>query len=61
MPIIPTTTFSLVARRPRDGSLGVAVASWRFDVGSRVAWAEADVGAVATQAFIDPGYGPSLG
>lgn len=58
MAIVPTTTFSLVARDPRDGSLGVAVASRHFDVGSRVAWAEAGVGAVATQAFIDPGYGP---
>jgi uncharacterized Ntn-hydrolase superfamily protein len=58
MAIIPTTTFSLVARDPRDGSLGVAVASRHFDIGGRVAWAEADVGAVATQAFIDPGYGP---
>jgi uncharacterized Ntn-hydrolase superfamily protein len=58
MAILPISTFSVVARDPRDGALGVAVASRHFDIGSRVSWAEAGVGAVATQAFIDPGYGP---
>lgn len=58
MAIRPISTFSLVVRDPRDGAFGVAVASRHFDVGSRVAWAEAGVGAIATQAFIEPGYGP---
>jgi uncharacterized Ntn-hydrolase superfamily protein len=38
--------------------MGVAVQSHWFSVGSLVTWAEAGVGAVATQSFIDPGYGP---
>jgi uncharacterized Ntn-hydrolase superfamily protein len=50
-------TFSIVARDPRTGDLGVAVQSHWFSVGSIVAWAEAGVGAVATQSFVDPGYG----
>ena len=37
---------------------GVAVQSHWFSVGSIVTWAEAGVGAVATQSFVDPGYGP---
>ena len=36
--------------------MGVAVQSHWFSVGSIVTWAEAGVGAVATQSFIDPGY-----
>jgi len=36
----------------------VAVQSHWFSVGSMVSWAEAGVGAVATQSFIDPSYGP---
>lgn len=51
-------TYSLVARDPDTGSLGVAVQSHFFSVGSLVTWAEAGVGAVATQSFADPGYGP---
>lgn len=51
-------TYSLVARDPDAGSLGVAVQSHFFSVGSLVTWAEAGVGAVATQSFADPGYGP---
>lgn len=50
-------TFSIVARDPATGELGVAVQSHWFSVGSVVTWAEAGVGAVATQSFIDPGYG----
>jgi uncharacterized Ntn-hydrolase superfamily protein len=38
--------------------MGVAVQSHAFSVGSGVTWAEAGVGAVATQSFIDPAYGP---
>jgi uncharacterized Ntn-hydrolase superfamily protein len=50
-------TYSIVARDPATGELGVAVQSHWFSVGSIVAWAEAGVGAVATQSFVDPGYG----
>jgi uncharacterized Ntn-hydrolase superfamily protein len=50
-------TFSIVARDPVTGEMGVAVQSHWFSVGSIVTWAEAGVGAVATQSFVDPGYG----
>jgi uncharacterized Ntn-hydrolase superfamily protein len=50
-------TFSIVARDPATGELGVAVQSHWFSVGSVVPWAEAGVGAVATQSFVDPSYG----
>ena len=51
-------TFSIIARDPATGQLGVAVQSHWFSVGSIVTWAEAGVGAIATQSFVDPGYGP---
>jgi uncharacterized Ntn-hydrolase superfamily protein len=54
----PTHTFSIVARDPATGELGVAVQSHWFAVGAIVPWAEAGVGAVATQSFVDPSYGP---
>jgi len=54
----PVATYSIVARDPATGELGVAVQSHWFSVGSVVSWAEAGVGAVATQSFVDPGYGP---
>ena len=50
-------TYSIVARDPATGDLGVAVQSHWFSVGSIVTWAEAGVGAVATQSFVDPAYG----
>jgi uncharacterized Ntn-hydrolase superfamily protein len=50
-------TYSIVARDPKTGELGVAVQSHWFSVGSVVTWAEAGVGAIATQSFVDPGYG----
>ena len=50
-------TFSIVARDAATGEMGVAVQSHWFSVGSIVTWAEAGVGAVATQSFVDPGYG----
>jgi len=53
----PVHTFSIVARDPKTGELGVAVQSHWFSVGSVVPWAEAGVGAVATQSFVDPSYG----
>ena len=51
-------TYSIVARDAETGQLGVAVQSCMFGTGSIVPWARAGVGAVATQAFADPGYGP---
>lgn len=54
----PVHTFSVVARDPATGELGVAVQSHFFNVGSVVPWAEAGVGAIATQASADPAYGP---
>lgn len=54
----PVHTFSIVARDPATGELGVAVQSHWFSVGSTVVWAEAGVGAVATQSFVEPAYGP---
>jgi uncharacterized Ntn-hydrolase superfamily protein len=57
-PLRPVHTFSIVARDPNTGELGVAVQSHWFSVGPIVPWAEAGVGAVATQSFVDPSYGP---
>lgn len=54
----PVHTFSIVARDPGTGELGVAVQSHWFAVGPIVPWAEAGVGAVATQSLVDPSYGP---
>jgi uncharacterized Ntn-hydrolase superfamily protein len=51
-------TYSIVARDAETGEMGVAVQSHWFSVGSIVTWAEAGVGAVATQSFVDPAYGP---
>jgi len=51
-------TYSIVARDATTGELGVAVQSHYFATGSVVTWAEPGVGAVATQAMADPGYGP---
>src|SRR5688572_13555432 len=56
-PARPVHTYSIVARDPNTGELGVAVQSHWFSVGPIVAWAEAGVGAVATQSFVDPSYG----
>jgi uncharacterized Ntn-hydrolase superfamily protein len=50
-------TYSIVAREPDTGQLGVAVQSHYFAAGSVVTWAEAGVGAVASQASSDPAYG----
>ncbi|HYL78818.1 MAG TPA: DUF1028 domain-containing protein [Bryobacteraceae bacterium] len=51
-------TFSIVAYDAENGDWGVAVASRYFSVGSVVPWAEAGVGAIATQANVNVGYGP---
>ena len=56
----PTTiaTFSIVARDPATGELGVAVQSRFFAVGAVVPFAEGGVGAIATQAMGNPHFGP---
>jgi uncharacterized Ntn-hydrolase superfamily protein len=51
-------TYSIVARDRDTGQLGVAVQSHYFCTGGAVTWAEAGVGAVATQSIVDVGYGP---
>jgi uncharacterized Ntn-hydrolase superfamily protein len=53
-------TYSIVARDPETGEVGVAVQSHWFSVGSIVSWAEPRVGAVATQSIAEPAYGPRL-
>lgn len=58
VPRRPVSTYSIVARDPVTGDLGVAVQSHWFSVGSVVSWAEAGVGAVATQSFVEVSYGP---
>jgi uncharacterized Ntn-hydrolase superfamily protein len=68
LPTVPRTepesdrliaTYSIVARDSRTGELGVGVQSHYFRTGSDVPWAEAGIGAVATQAFAEPSYGPN--
>jgi uncharacterized Ntn-hydrolase superfamily protein len=54
----PVATYSIVAYDPASGQMGVAVQSHWFSVGSMVTWAEAGIGAVATQSFVEPSYGP---
>jgi uncharacterized Ntn-hydrolase superfamily protein len=51
-------TYSIVARDPETGALGVGVQTCFFAVGRIVPWAIAGVGAVATQAIAEPAYGP---
>ena len=51
-------TFSIVARDAETGEMGVAVQSHWFSTGSLVTWAEAGVGAVATQSMVEVSYGP---
>ncbi len=51
-------TYSIVARDPDTGELGVAVQSHWFSVGPIVPWARPGVGAVATQANAEVAYGP---
>ena len=51
-------TFSLLARDPATGALGAAVASRFFAVGAIVIHVEGGVGACATQALVNPFYGP---
>ncbi|HNP36298.1 MAG TPA: DUF1028 domain-containing protein [Woeseiaceae bacterium] len=57
-PLRPVHTYSIVARDAATGQLGAAVQSHWFSVGSGVIWAKPGIGAVATQSFTDPAYGP---
>ena len=52
-------TYSIVARDPDTGEMGVAVQSHWYSVGSIVSWGEAGVGVVATQSFVNPAFGPN--
>jgi uncharacterized Ntn-hydrolase superfamily protein len=54
----PVATFSILGYDPATGEVGGAVQSRVFSVGNGVLWAEADVGAAATQAIVDVSYGP---
>lgn len=51
-------TYSIVAWHPETGEMGVAVQSHWFSTGTIVTWAEAGVGAIATQSFANPAFGP---
>ena len=52
-------TYSIVAKDPETGNFGVAVQSNWFAVGTLVTWAEAGVGAIATQSFLNVEFGPN--
>jgi len=58
LPWPPVATFSILAMDPATGEIGGAVQSRVFSVGNGVLWAEAGVGAAATQAIVDVSYGP---
>ena len=51
-------TFCIVAREPTTGLLGIAQATNPLSVGGRCPFIRANVGAVSTQAYTDPGLGP---
>lgn len=57
-PSAPVATYSIVAFDPATGDLGVGVQSKFFGVGSVVPWAQAGVGAIATQSYANVAYGP---
>ena len=52
------STYSIVARDPETGEMGVAVQSHWFSVGTIVTWGEAGIGVIATQSFVNPAFGP---
>lgn len=54
------STFSIAARDPATGMLGVAVSSKAFSAGSLCPFVAAGVGAVATQAYVNPYLGPAV-
>ena len=54
----PMHTYSIVARDAQSGEMGVAVQSHWFSVGTLCPWAQAGVGAIATQSFVNVSFGP---
>ncbi len=56
--MIRPSTFSIVGFHPANGDLGIAVESKFLGVGAVVPWAQAGVGAVATQSWANTRYGP---
>src|SRR2546423_9900956 len=58
LPWDPVATFSILGFDPATGEIGGAVQSRVFSVGNGVLWAEAGVGAAATQAIVDVSHGP---
>ena len=58
LPWPPVATFSILGYDPATGEVGGAVQSRVFSVGNGVLWAEAGIGAAATQAIVDVSYGP---
>lgn len=54
----PVATFSIVARDPATGELGIGVQSRFLAVGAVVPWAAAGVGAIATQSWANTTFGP---
>ncbi|MFX1454927.1 MAG: DUF1028 domain-containing protein [Promethearchaeota archaeon] len=52
-----TNTYSIVARDPKTGEMGVGVQSHYFSVGSIVDWGLSGVGVVATQSFVNKSFG----
>lgn len=54
-----TSTYSIVARDPATGQLGIAVQTHQMSVGSRIMWLQAGLGAAITQSLTNVGYGPS--
>ncbi len=59
IPVPPVATFSIVGYDAETGALGIAVQSKFFAVGAVVPWAEAGVGAIATQSWANTTYGPN--
>ncbi len=57
LPWNPVATFSILGYDPATGEVGGVVQSRVFSVGNGVLWAEAGVGAAATQAIVDVSYG----
>jgi uncharacterized Ntn-hydrolase superfamily protein len=51
-------TYSIIGRDPETGAVGGAAQSRWFNVGPQLLFVEHGVGAVATQSFVDPRYGP---
>jgi uncharacterized Ntn-hydrolase superfamily protein len=51
-------TYSIIGRDPASGAIGVAAQSRWFNLGPQLMFVEHGVGAVATQSFVEPSYGP---